>query len=707
MKRFWAFALLLLAGGCVSTSPGAGLSPVSPQPPAKASASHQAQAPGPEQAVTTPGPADETDLSLTPSEPYTLADLAPPDDADGSALFDDQEPADPETLEDNQVLSGKDQTPPDDEGVTVPAKEVTFDFPVVENEKVHYFINYFSGPAKRTFSRWLERSGRYLPMMKEIFAKEGLPRDLAYLSMIESGFNDRAYSWANAAGLWQFIESTGKIYGLDNDWWQDERRDPLKATRAAARHLADLKRQFDGNWYLAVAAYNAGPGKIQRAVSRYHSRDFWKISRGRYLRKETKRYVPKLLAALMIAKEPAKYGFTDLNYQKPLEFDVVKVPTATDLEVVAKSCGVTYQEIKKLNPELKRWCTPPGAKDYSVRIPAGTKDEFQKKYALVPESKRANYRRHRVKHGDTLLALAHRYHIRVRDIISLNRIKNPKALRIGTNLILPLHGGLSRQPLAELGDDYLHSRRATYKVKRGDSLWKIAQRFNVTEKQLRVWNRLGWSNLLHPGQTLVVSAHAARRTVLARRRNYRHHRVAYRVRPGDSLWKIARRFNVSEKQIKAWNHLGGSSLLHPGQTLALYAPTAKRTVLARKKTRQMHKVAYRVRPGDSLWEIARRFDVSEKQIKAWNHLGGSSLIHPGQTLALYTPSAGRTVLARKGTREVHKIVYQVRPGDTLWDIGRRFDVATHQIMAWNNLSENDVLQPGDDITLLVPSGNQG
>ncbi|MEJ2699899.1 MAG: LysM peptidoglycan-binding domain-containing protein [Desulfuromonadales bacterium] len=281
-----------------------------------------------------------------------------------------------------------------------------------------------------------------------------------------------------------------------------------------------------------------------------------------------------------------------------------------------------------------------------------------------------------MKHGDTLLALAHRYHIRVRDIISLNRIKNPKALRIGTNLILPLHGGLSRQPLAELGDDYLHSRRATYKVKRGDSLWKIAQRFNVTEKQLRVWNRLGWSNLLHPGQTLVVSAHAARRTVLARRRNHRHHRVAYRVRPGDSLWKIARRFNVSEKQIKAWNHLGGSSL-------------------------------YRVRPGDSLWEIARRFDVSEKQIKAWNHLGGSSLIHPGQTLALYTPSAGRTVLARKGTREVHKSVYQVRPGDTLWDIGRRFDVATHQIMAWNNLSENDVLQPGDDITLLVPSGNQG
>ena len=631
MKKCWAFALLLFAGGCVSTSPGAGLSPVSLPLPAKVSTSLSGQA----------EPADRS-TSLSPTEPTTLADLAPPDNGDGSALFDDEEPADPETLEDNQVLSGEGQAPPEDEGVTVPAKEVTFDFPVVENDKVRYFLNYFSGPAKGAFSRWLERSGRYLPMMQEIFAKEGLPRDLVYLSMIESGFNDRAYSWANAAGLWQFIESTGNLYGLDNDWWRDERRDPLKATRAAAKHLADLSRQFDGDWYLAVAAYNAGPGKIQRAVRHYGTRDFWKISRGDYLQRETKRYVPKLLAALMIAKEPQKYGFTDLDYQKPLKYDVVKVPTPTDLEVVAESCGVSYEQIKELNPELKRWCTPPGIKNYPVRIPSGTRDAFETKYALVPESKRANYQRHRLKKGDTLLALANRYRIRVKDIISLNRIKNPRALHVGTNLILPLHRGYSRQPLAELGDDYLHSRRATYKVKRGDSLWKIAQRYNVTEKQLRVWNRLGWSNLLRPGQNLVVSAHAARRTVLARKRSHRGHKVAYSVRPGDSLWEIARRFNVTERQLQGWNHLGGRSLIRPGQTLTLFASSTRKRGLTRKEIRR-----------------------------------------------------------------VHKIVYQVRPGDTLWGIGRRFDVATHQIMAWNNLSENDVLQPGDDITLLVPSGNQG
>jgi membrane-bound lytic murein transglycosylase D len=605
MKKFWAFAILLLAGGCISSLPGASDSPLS-----------------------SPGSA--------------RAALSLPEGSENAGLSEDQEPADPETLEDNQVLSGADQAPPEDEGVTVPAKEVTFDFPVVENEKVSYFINYFSGPAKKTFSRWLERSGRYLPMMRDVFTEEGLPQDLAYLSMIESGFNDRAYSWANAAGLWQFIESTGNLYGLENDWWRDERRDPVKATRAAAKHLADLHRMFGGDWYLAVAAYNAGPGKIQRAVSQYDSRDFWKISRGNYLQGETKKYLPKLLAALMIAKEPEKYGFTDLDYQDPMDYEVVEVPTATDLEVVAESCGASYEEIKELNPELKRWCTPPGVKNYEVRIPAGDKDEFVRKYALVPESKRANYQRHRVAKGDTLLALANRFHIRASDIISLNNITNPRALRVGTDLILPLHKGFSRQPLAELGDDYQHSRRATYRVRSGDSLWKIAQRFNVTENQLRVWNRLGWSNLLHPGQNLIVSTHAA-----------------------------------------------------------------KRTNVARKTTGRENRVAYQVRHGDTLWEIARRFNVTEEQLQAWNHLGGRSTIHPGQTLALSAHSAPQKILAQQQNRQVHKIVYQVRPGDTLWGIGRRFDVATHQIMAWNNLSENDVLQPGDDITLMVPAGSPG
>ena len=270
-----------------------------------------------------------------------------------------------------------DQVPPEDPGPSLQHEEPVYDFPVVENDKVRYFIDYYSGRAKETFKVWLERSGRYLPMMREIFAEAGLPQDLAYLAMVESGFNDKAYSWAHAVGPWQFIESTGRRYGLKNDWWQDERRDPEKATRAAARFLADLYADFDGDWYLAVPSYNAGPGKLRQAIKRYNTRDFWELCRGKYLQTETKNYLPKLLAVLIIAKQPEKYGFTDLEYQEPIAYDSVPLPSSTDLEVVARLSGSDYQLIKKLNPELKRWCTPPAEKNYLVRLPLGSQEDFR------------------------------------------------------------------------------------------------------------------------------------------------------------------------------------------------------------------------------------------------------------------------------------------------------------------------------------------
>ncbi len=570
MKKVWVSALLLFTGGCLYV------------PPASVSSHRTATSKDAAQTVAPDNGAKQSPVNFRLS-PYLSSVSMPLTGARGGAgilaeelqpresdfLDDDWSATDPETQEDNQVLSGKNEKPPEDEGVTVAAKEVTFDFPVVKNEKVKYFLRYYSGPAHRTFRRWLERSGRYLPMMRRTFAQDGLPQDLAYLSLIESGFNDRAYSWANAAGLWQFIPSTGKLYGLDNTWWRDERRDPQKATKAAADHLKDLYRMFDGNWYLAVAAYNAGPGKIQRAVRRYHTRDFWKLSRGDYLKGETKNYVPKLLAAMLIAKEPAKYGFADLDYQDPLQYDVVKVPTTTDLQVVANLCDTSYEKIKVLNPELKRWCTPPRVKNYPLRLPQGEADDFLKKYAQIPTDKRANYMRHKIRQGDTLLALAKRYHIRVSDIVSLNDIKNPRALHIGTNLILPLHAGHSSRPLDELGDDYVHSHRRTYTVRKGDSLWKIARRFSVKEKQLRVWNRLGWSDLIHPGQSLIVSSAGHRSRVAARRKRSGLHKVVYRVRSGDTLWGIGRQFDVKTRQIRSWNDLTSDHVLRPGDRLTL------------------------------------------------------------------------------------------------------------------------------------------
>jgi membrane-bound lytic murein transglycosylase D len=567
---------LLLSGlflaGCFAGHPPATLSPETASSPV-----HQQ---GDEVTGDLPLPSSDVPLINAVQLVEEVSPDAPGGEpADAEPLADDGVPLDAETLADNEVLQAADQVPPDDPGEMLEHAEPIFDFPVVENEKVRYFIDFYSGRAKKTFTLWLERSGRYLPMMQDIFAEEGLPRDLAYLAMVESGFNDKAYSWAHAVGPWQFIESTGRRYGLKNDWWHDERRDPEKATRAAARFLSDLYDAFDGDWYLAVASYNAGPGKLRNAIKRYNTRDFWELCRGKYLQKETKNYLPKLLAALLIAKQPEKYGFTDLEYHQPLEYDAAVLPSSTDIEVIARLSGVEYGQIKTLNPELKRWSTPPGTEDYQVRLPSGSREVFLSGYADLPERQRANYVRHKVKSGDTLLALSKRYGVRVQDIKSLNRIRNTRAIQIGTNLIIPLNpDATGSTALAELKDDYKRSKRTFYTVRNGDSLWTISRKFNVTEKQLRVWNRLGWSNVIRPGQRLVVSATAApaqKVEVVKEKGPLRE--VVYKVRPGDTLWAIGKEFSVATTQIRSWNNLSDNHVLRPGELLTLHVSSNERS----------------------------------------------------------------------------------------------------------------------------------
>ncbi|MEA3362970.1 MAG: LysM peptidoglycan-binding domain-containing protein [Thermodesulfobacteriota bacterium] len=450
------------------------------------------------------------------------------------------------------------------------------DFPLSEHPRIDKLVKRYSGSSKRTFSLWLERAGRYIPKIQRVFADEGVPLDLAYLAMIESGFNVRAYSWAHAAGPWQFIESTGGLYGLNNDWWQDGRLDLERSTRAAAQHLKYLHKRFDGNWFLAVAAYNAGGGTIRKAVKKSGSRDFWVLTEGNVLREETKNYLPKLLAALTLVKGLEAYGFDDLNLSEPLEYETVTIETTTDLEIVAKFCGISYLDLKELNPALKRWCTPPGVTDYQLRVPFGSADQVRALYSELPKDQRASYHRHQIKSGDTLRGLARKYHIRVNDIVALNKIKNPRALQIGFNLILPLKEGFTSLPKSTLKDSYVRSRRKTYKVRSGDSLWSISQRFGVTQKELRVWNKLGWSNLLRPGQVLAVSKAGRKAVVKVKRPKGPSRKLVYKVVSGDTLWDIGRQFNVATEQIRSWNALSHEHVLHPGQKLTLMVPTSQR-----------------------------------------------------------------------------------------------------------------------------------
>ncbi len=388
------------------------------------------------------------------------------------------------------------------------------DLPLTLNNKVAYFITYFQSTARGVFARWLSRSERYIPMMKEVLKKEGLPEDLVYLAMIESGFSPHAYSVASAVGPWQFMSGTGKRYALRIDSWIDERRDPLKSSVAAALYLKELYGLFNKDWYLAAAGYNAGENKILRAIDMYNSRDFWEISKGSYLKRETKDYVPKLLAAAIIAKDPARYGFADVAYLPAIEFDTVKIPSRTDLELVATICEVPYQTIRDLNPALRRWCTPPDYPDFELKIPHGKKGVFEAAYAKISEDKRYTekilYTRYRPKRGETLASVARRFNTTPGALAELNRLKQTARIR-GRVLVVPVpadragDAGSARPSRSTDASGKEKAFNKYYTVKKGDTLHSLARRFNVSARILAAWNNLKIKVALRPGKRIIVA----------------------------------------------------------------------------------------------------------------------------------------------------------------------------------------------------------
>lgn len=392
------------------------------------------------------------------------------------------------------------------------------DIPLTLNDQVGYFIRYYQTSGRKSFAKWLSRSERYIPMMKEVLKKNGLPEDLVYLAMIESGFTPHAVSVASAVGPWQFISGTGKRYDLRIDQWIDERRDPLKSTVAAALYLKQLYAMFNNDWYLAAAGYNAGENKILRAIDRYNTRDFWEISKGSYLKRETKEYVPKLLAAAIIAKEPARYGFADVAYLPPIEFDTVAIPARTDLEVAAKLINVDYKTLKELNPELRRWCTPPDYPEYELKIPRGSRRAFEQAYAQLPEDQRYTerivYTRYRAKRKDTLAAIARRYGTTPEALAEVNKLKVTAKVR-GRTLLVPVaaekapevqmaKAGASRQQVTKGFNKY-------YTVKKGDTIASLSKKFNISSRILTAWNNLKGKIALRPGKRLIVAKYVEKK----------------------------------------------------------------------------------------------------------------------------------------------------------------------------------------------------
>jgi membrane-bound lytic murein transglycosylase D len=383
--------------------------------------------------------------------------------------------------------------------------------------------------------------------------------------MVESAFKTRAVSRAGARGIWQFIRGTGRLYGLRQDYWVDHRFDPEKSTRAAARHLKDLYEAF-GDWYLVMAAYNAGPNRVKRAIARTGSRDFWKLSRTRYLRRETRSYVPLILATIVIAKDPERYGF-ETNFDPPLQYDFVQIESPMDLGTAATCAGTTLAEMKRLNPELRRWVTPLNRPEYSLKIPTGTRVAFCEAVAAIPPEKRVQFVAYTVRRGDTLSHIANKYRTSVKALVDANRIGRRSIIRPGQVLTVPVPDGTlpqQRSTWRRVRAVVSATKGDMYVVQPGDTLSEIADAHGIGLSSLRRWNGLGRRSLIHPGQQLIVrESHETSG----------EGRVVYRVRRGDTLTKIARRFSVSVEQIRRWNNLTNDRIV-AGESLEIYTSSS-------------------------------------------------------------------------------------------------------------------------------------
>jgi len=453
-----------------------------------------------------------------------------------------------------------------------------FDIPIVINAKVEQFIQYFQTTARNRFSSWLARSEKYIPFMKNLLKENGLPEDLVYMALIESGFNPYAYSRSKASGPWQFIYLTGIRYGLRSNWWIDERRDPEKSTIAAAKYLKDLYDLFEC-WYLAAAGYNAGEKKIATAMKRYGTEDFWELTKYRYLKQETKDYVPQMIAAALIAKDPENYGFVGIVYQEPLRYEKVKVPEVTDLRLIARACEVTVDEIKDLNPELSRWCTPPHFPDYEIKIPFGKKELFLRNMDVLSPGEKLQFKTHVVKKGDTFSKIAKLYRVDPEPILEINRLNKKSALSTGMNLLIPLPKGEDPKPdrMARKKSDAMdqNSRHAetTYTIRKGDTLWSIANEMGVNIGTLSRWNKLHPEKRLVPGDKLKIRM----RDEPQRKKIGKE--MIYVVKEGDTLWSIAKKFNLTVSEIKTWNRLNETDQIHPEDRLKLKVGGIKSSTL--------------------------------------------------------------------------------------------------------------------------------
>ena len=457
---------------------------------------------------------------------------------------------------------------------TAEIKVTHSDLPLMMTDQVASYINYFSTRGRPTLEHGLTQSGRYRDLIENVLKEEGVPQDLIYLAQAESGFHPYAVSRVGARGIWQFMGSRAKGYGLHRDLWVDDRQDPEKSTRAAAHHLKDLYNQF-GDWYLAMAAYNSGPGTVQSAVKRTGYADFWELYRRNVLPKETRNYVPIIVAVAIMTKNPSQYGLQNIIPDPPMKYDTVKINYPVDLRLVAECIDVTPSELQELNPALLRMTTPKG--HFDLHLPVGTADKYQAAIAGIPTDMRLWWRYHTVDRGETLMSLSRTYRTPLKTIATANQLDMSDTIDAGAKLVIPIAPGRHNS-----GDGQTYARRLTiYRVRKNDTLESVSNNLGIAPTTIRRWNRMKGDSLagrrvlyvhLPVSPTVAAAEHQTkskshRTSELAE--NKPGSPVHHTVKRGETLYSIANNYKTSVKAIKQTN--ANVATLRPGMVLVIPA----------------------------------------------------------------------------------------------------------------------------------------
>jgi membrane-bound lytic murein transglycosylase D len=457
---------------------------------------------------------------------------------------------------------------------TAEIKATHSDLPLMMTDQVAGYINYFSTRGRGTLERGLTLSGRYREMIERVLKEEGVPQDLIYLAQAESGFHPYAVSRAGARGIWQFMGSRARAYDLHRDLWVDERQDPEKSTRAAAHHLKDLYNEF-GDWYLAMAAYNSGPMTVQSAVKRTGYADFWELYRRNVLPKETRNYVPIILAETIMAKNPAQYGLQDVIPDPPMTYETVKISYAVNLRLVAECVDASPEELQELNPSLLRMTTPRG--HFDLHLPAGTKDKYEAAISAIPVDMRLWWRYHTVGQGDTLMSIARTYRTPMKTIAEANQLEVSDTIEPGAKLVVPIAPGRHSS-----GDVQTYARRLTvYHIRKNDTLESVSNNLGIAPVTIRRWNRMK-SDSLAGRRVLYVHLPVSPTVAAAEHHSTSKSHVAseladssaggeirHTVKRGETLYSIATSYKTSVKAIKQTN--ANVAVLRPGMVLVIPA----------------------------------------------------------------------------------------------------------------------------------------